>query len=100
MEWSDEKSEKLRDMWELGYSALGANQETLPKIRGETLGRRLATEQTRSLLDGLIRAGWLRLVTKKTAGRAVHRWQVNPQLFRGASLLPESPERPERGLAS
>jgi hypothetical protein len=28
------------------------------------------------------------------------RWQVNPQLFPGASPLPESPERPERGLAS
>jgi hypothetical protein len=73
---------------------------SLQDIRQDALGRRLDAEQTRSLLDGLVRAGWLRLVTKKTAGRAVHRWQVNPQLFPGASPLPESPERPERGLAS
>jgi hypothetical protein len=33
-----------------------ANQETLPEIRREALGRRLAAEQTRSLLDGLVRA--------------------------------------------
>jgi hypothetical protein len=36
-------------------------------IRREALGRRLDVEQTRSLLDGLVRAGWLRLVTTKTA---------------------------------
>jgi hypothetical protein len=80
-----------------------ANQKaevSLQDIRQEALGRRLDAEQTRSLLDGLVQAGWLKLVTKKTAGRAVHRWQVNPQLFSGASPLPESPERPERGLAS
>jgi hypothetical protein len=76
---------------------------SLQDIRQDALGRRLDAELTRSLLDGLVRAGWLKLVTKKTAGRAVHRWQVNPQLFPGASPLPESPEspeRPERGLAS
>jgi hypothetical protein len=73
---------------------------SLQDIRQDALGRRLDAEQTRNLLDGLGRAGWLKLVTKKTAGRAVHRWQVNPQLFPGASPLPESPERPERGLAS
>jgi len=79
------------------------NQRTevsLLDIRQDALGRRLDAEQTRSLLDGLVRAGWLKLVTKKTAGRAVHRWQVNAQLFPGASPPPESPERPERGLAS
>jgi hypothetical protein len=70
------------------------------KLRCDALCRWLAPEQTPSLLDGLVRAGWLKLVTKKTAGRAVHRWQVNPQLFPGASPLPESPERPERGPAS
>ena len=73
---------------------------SLQDIRQDALGRRLDAELTRSLLDGLVRAGWLKLVTKKTAGRALHRWQVNPQLFPGASPLPESPERPERGLAS
>jgi hypothetical protein len=75
-----------------------ANQKTevsLQDIRQDALGRRLDAEQTRGLLDGLVRAGWLKLVTKKTAGRSVHRWQVNPQLFSGATPLPESPERLE-----
>jgi hypothetical protein len=44
-----------------------ATQKTLPESRREALGRRLAAEQTRSLLDGLVRAGWLRLVTTKGA---------------------------------
>jgi hypothetical protein len=68
-------------------------------IRREALGRRLDAEQTRNLLDGLVRAGWLKLVTTKTEGRAVHRWQVNPQLFSGAPL-PERSERSERGCQS
>ena len=74
------------------------NQRTevsLLDIRREALGRRIDAEQTRSLLDGLVRAGWLKLVTTKTAGRAIHRWQVNPLLFSGA-LTPERSERPER----
>jgi hypothetical protein len=72
-----------------------ANQRpevSLLDIRQGALGRRLDAEQTRSLLDGLVRAGWLRLVTTQTGGRAAHRWQVNPQLFSGDSPLPESPE--------
>ena len=80
-----------------------ANQRTevsIQDIRQDALGRRLDAEQTRSLLDGLVRAGWLKLLTMKTGGRAVHRWQVNPQLFPTASPLPESPESPERGPAS
>jgi hypothetical protein len=43
-----------------------ANQKW-PEIRREALGRRLDAEPTRSLLDGLVRVGWLRLVTAKTA---------------------------------
>jgi Protein of unknown function (DUF3987) len=80
-----------------------ANQKaevSLQDIRQDALGRRFDAEQTRSLLDGLVRAGWLKLVTQKTAGRAIHRWQVNPQLLSGAGPLPESPERPERGPAT
>ena len=68
-------------------------------IRREALGRRLDAEQTRSLLDGLVRAGWLKLVTTKTDGRAIHRWQVNPLLFSGAPE-PERSESPERGSLS
>jgi len=55
------------------------------KLRREALGRRLAAKQTRSLLDGLVRAVWLRLVTTKTGSRAIHRWQVNSLLFLGGT---------------
>ena len=72
------------------------SEVSLQDIRQDALGRRLDAEQTRSLLDGLVRAGWLKLVTTKTGGRAIHRWQVNPLLFSSAPL-PERPERPERG---
>jgi hypothetical protein len=70
---------------------------SLQDIRQDALGRRIDAEQTRGLLDGLVRAGWLKLMTMQTGGRAIHRWQVNPQLFQGAGSLPESPESPERG---
>jgi hypothetical protein len=70
---------------------------SLLDIRREALGRRLDAEQTRSLLDGLARAGWLKLVTTKTDGRPIHRWQVNPQLFSGAPVSERS-ESSERGL--
>jgi hypothetical protein len=79
-----------------------ANQKTevsLLDIRREALGRRLDAEQTRSLLDGLVRAGWLKLVSTKTGGRAIHRWRVNPLLFSSAPT-PERSERPERGSAA
>jgi Protein of unknown function (DUF3987) len=84
-------------------SWIRASQKTevsLQDIRQDALGRRLDAEQTRSLLDGLVRAGWLKLVTTKTGGRAAHRWQVNPHLFAGADPLPESPESPESGPAA
>src|SRR5262249_26818290 len=78
-------------------SWIRANQKTevsLQDIRQDALGRRLDAEQTRSLLHRLVRAGWLRLVTTKTGGRNIHRWQVNPHLFNsprpvGGSLFPE-----------
>jgi hypothetical protein len=69
---------------------------SLLDIRREALSRRLDAKQTRSLVDGLVRAGWLKLVTTKTEGRAIHRWHVNPLLFSGA---PTS-ERSERGCLS
>jgi Protein of unknown function (DUF3987) len=69
------------------------------ELRREAFGRRLDAEQTRNLLDGLVRAGWLKLVTTKTGGRDIHRWQVNPLLFSGA-LMPERSERSERGSVS
>jgi hypothetical protein len=35
------------------------------------------------LTFGLVRAGWLKLVTTKAGGRAIHWWQVSPLLFPG-----------------
>jgi hypothetical protein len=67
---------------------------SLLDIRCEALGRRLDAKDTRSVLDDLVRAGWLKLVTTATAGRAIHRWQVNPQLFSGATVS----ERSERSV--
>jgi hypothetical protein len=78
---------------------LAANQPeevSLLDIRREALSRRLDAKETRSLLDDLVRAGWLNLVTTKTAGRPIRRWQVNPQLFSGAPASERS-ERSERG---
>ena len=72
---------------------------SLLDIRREALGRRLDAERTRTLLDGLDRAGWLKLVTTKTDGRAILRWQVNPLLFSEAPE-PERSERSERGSLS
>jgi hypothetical protein len=51
------------------------------------------------LTFGLVRAGWLKLVTTKTGGRAIHRWQVNALLFSGAHT-PERSERSERWCLS
>jgi hypothetical protein len=79
-----------------------ANQKakvSLQDIRQDALGRRVDAEQTRKLLDDLVRAGWLKLGTTKTGGRAIHRWQVNPLLFSGAAT-PERSERSESGGAS
>jgi hypothetical protein len=72
---------------------------SLLDIRREALSRRLDAEQTRGVLDDLERAGWLKLVTTKTDGRAIHRWQVNPLLFSG-SPTSERSERSERGCVS
>jgi len=52
------------------------------EVRREALGQKLNAEKTQQLLDGLVKAGWLRKQTTKTAGRAIHRWSVNERLFR------------------
>jgi hypothetical protein len=50
-------------------------------IRRDALGQSLDADQTQDLIDELVKAGWLRLRTTKTAGRSRHRWEVNPRLF-------------------
>jgi hypothetical protein len=51
------------------------------------------------LTFGLVRAGWLKLVTTKTDGRAIHRWQVTPLLF-SRPPTSEKSERSERRVVS
>jgi hypothetical protein len=51
-------------------------------IRRDALAQSFDAEQTQHLLEGLVRAGWLRRKeTIQTGGRPLYRWQVNPLLF-------------------
>ena len=49
-------------------------------------------DQTQHLLDGLVKAGWLRPTSIETSGRRKYRWQVNPRIHSPA----ESAESAER----
>jgi hypothetical protein len=51
------------------------------EVRREGLGRTLDADQTQAVINNLCDAGWLRLGTTMTPGRARHRWEVNPCLF-------------------
>jgi hypothetical protein len=53
------------------------------EVRREALSRRLDAGEVQTLLDMLVRAGWLREVTVKASGpgRPPRRWGVNPRLF-------------------
>src|SRR5262245_63253719 len=52
--------------------------------RRDALSQSLDADQTQALLDGLVKAGWLRETITPTAGRPVRRWEVNPKLFTNA----------------
>ena len=62
---------------------LKANRKTevaREEVRVEALGKRHDAEQVQTIIDSLVRAGWLRERTVPTAGRYARRWDVNPQL--------------------
>jgi hypothetical protein len=64
--------------------ANGRQEVSREDLRRDALGQRLDAEQTQNLMDGLVKAGWLREVTRKPGplgGRAARRWEVNPRLF-------------------
>ena len=61
-------------------------------VRVDALGRRLDAGQTQAVLDVLVKGGWLREAIRPTAGRAAHRWHVNPVLM-SSPQRPQSPER-------
>ena len=50
------------------------------EVRVEALGKRHDADQVQTIIDFLVRAGWLRERTVPTAGRHARRWDVNPQL--------------------
>jgi hypothetical protein len=64
--------------------ANGRDQVSREDVRREALSRHLDAEETQKVIDALERTGWLKKVTTETAGRAKHRWLVNPKLFSGA----------------
>ncbi len=61
--------------------------------RREALGQSLDADQTLDLLRGLVKSGWLRESTRRTAGHPIRRWEVNPHLFTYSSA--ESAESAE-----
>ena len=64
--------------------ANGRDQVSREDVRREALSRHLDAEEAQKVLDALERSGWLKKITTEAAGRAKHRWLVNPKLFRGA----------------
>ena len=52
-------------------------------LRFEALSKRHDADQVQTIIDSLVRAGWLREATAKAEGpgRPARRWEVNPQLF-------------------
>ena len=53
---------------------------SLEDIRRDALAQSLDAEQTRDLLAGLVKTGWLREEVTNTGGRSLRRWHVNPKL--------------------
>jgi len=50
------------------------------EVRVEALGKRHDAGQVQTIIETLVRAGWLRERTVPTAGRYAKRWDVNPRL--------------------
>jgi uncharacterized protein DUF3987 len=72
--------------------ANGKDEVSREEVRREALGQSLDADQTQHLLDGLVKAGWLREITTKTPGRTRRRWQVNT-LINGTAESAESAGR-------
>jgi hypothetical protein len=60
----------------------GAKEVSREDIRRDALGQRLHADETQKLIDGLVKAGWLRETTVLTGskGKPARRWAVNPKL--------------------
>jgi hypothetical protein len=63
-------------------------------IRREALAHSLDAKDTETLLANLVASGWLKpKPVEQTGGRPIHRWLVNPILYRGAESA-ENAESP------
>ena len=51
------------------------------EVRVEALGKRHDADHVQTIINSLVRGGWLRERTVPTAGRYARRWDVNPQLY-------------------
>ena len=51
------------------------------EARVEALTKRYDADQVQTIIDSLVRGGWLRERIVPTAGRYARRWEVNPQLY-------------------
>ena len=76
------------------------NEVSREDLRRDALGQSLDADQTQSLIDGLVKTGWLREITKlagPSGGRPARRWFVNPMLFVAAHTaeIAEIPDRSE-----
>ena len=76
------------------------NEVSREDLRRDALGQSLDADQTQSLIDGLVKTGWLREITKlagPSGGRPARRWLVNPMLFVAAHTaeIAEIPDRSE-----
>jgi hypothetical protein len=61
--------------------ANGRDEVSREEVRREALGQSLDADQTQHLIDGLVKAGWMREIATKTSGRTRRRWQVNPLIY-------------------
>ena len=68
---------------------------SLKDARREALGQSLDAGQTQELINGLVKAEWLRKTTTQTDGRPIHRWEVNPKLFATNAESAETAETAE-----
>jgi hypothetical protein len=58
----------------------GKTEVSREEVRRTALAHRIDADATELLLAGLVRAGWLRLITTATGGRPSRRWEVNSKL--------------------
>jgi hypothetical protein len=67
-----------RNYFWLWAQITGKGELSVKDVRREGLKHQLDAEQIESLLDRLVKAGWLHKATTKTSGQYGHRWVINP----------------------